>query len=45
MKISVLALSISAAVIFSVSTSGETKIRVGHFPNITRAQGVIARAL
>jgi hypothetical protein len=32
-------------VIFSVAASGETKIRVGHFPNITRAQGVIARAL
>ena len=25
--------------------SGETKIRVGHFPNITHAQGVIAHAL
>jgi NitT/TauT family transport system substrate-binding protein len=45
MKISVLALSISAAVIFSVSASGETKIRVGHFPDITHAQGVIAHAL
>ena len=31
--------------IFSVAASGETKIRVGYFPNITRAQGVIARAL
>ena len=27
------------------SASGETKIRVGHFPNITHAQGVIAHAL
>src|SRR5205085_9297451 len=27
------------------SVSGETKIRVGHFPNITHAQGVIAHAL
>lgn len=42
---STLVLSISAVVIFSVSASGETKIRVGHFPNITHAQGVIAHAL
>jgi len=27
------------------SSLGETKIRVGHFPNITHAQGVIAHAL
>jgi NitT/TauT family transport system substrate-binding protein len=27
------------------SASGETKIRVGHFPNITHAQGVIAHAM
>ena len=29
----------------SSSVSAETKIRVGHFPNITHAQGVIAHAL
>jgi sulfonate transport system substrate-binding protein len=27
------------------SASGETKIRVGHFPNVTHAQGVIAHAM
>jgi NitT/TauT family transport system substrate-binding protein len=45
MKISKLLLSISllfAAQAFSV---GETKIRVGHFPNITHGQGVVAHAL
>ncbi|HJW38635.1 MAG TPA: ABC transporter substrate-binding protein [Candidatus Udaeobacter sp.] len=45
MKISKLALSISlwfAAATFSLA---ETKIRVGHFPNITHAQGVVAHAL
>lgn len=29
----------------AASCFGETKIRVGHFPNITHAQGVIAHAL
>ena len=29
----------------AVSVCAETKIRVGHFPNITHAQGVIAHAL
>src|SRR5204863_6211159 len=33
------------AALVSSSVSGETKIRVGHFPNITHAQGVIAHAL
>src|SRR5216684_3818920 len=45
MKISKVVLSISlwlAAVAFSFA---ETKIRVGHFPNITHAQGVVAHAL
>src|ERR1700751_1028973 len=45
MKISRAVLSVSlwfAAAAFSV---GETKIRVGHFPNITHAQGLIAHAL
>src|SRR5437773_11325153 len=45
MTISKLLLSISlwfAAAAFSL---GETKIRVGHFPNITHAQGVVAHAL
>src|SRR2546422_10992783 len=45
MKISKAVLSISlwfAAAAFSLA---ETKIRVGHFPNITHAQGVVAHAL
>jgi len=33
------------AVMTAGPASGETKIRVGHFPNITHAQGVIAHAL
>jgi NitT/TauT family transport system substrate-binding protein len=37
-------LSISLA-IAAASRSAETKIRVGHFPNITHAQGLIAHAL
>src|SRR5436305_10567522 len=45
MKMSIFALSILLAAIVSNSVSGETKIRVGHFPNITHAQGVIAHAL
>ena len=45
MKMSILRLSILAAVIIARPVSGETKIRVGHFPNITHAQGVIAHAL
>ena len=42
---SILRLSILFAALVSSSVSGETKIRVGHFPNITHAQGVIAHAL
>src|SRR5438477_1019269 len=45
MKMFILRLSILAAVIIARPVSGETKIRVGHFPNITHAQGVIAHAL
>ena len=40
-----LATSIAAITLICGSASGETKIRVGHFPNITHAQGVIAHAL
>src|SRR5437763_4682530 len=45
MKMSILRLSILFAALVSSSVSGETKIRVCHFPNITHAQGVIAHAL
>src|ERR1700730_1076813 len=45
MKVSIFALSILLAALATGSVSGETKIRVGHFPNITHAQGVIAHAL
>jgi NitT/TauT family transport system substrate-binding protein len=44
MKMSILRLSILLAVAAN-SVSAETKIRVGHFPNITHAQGLIAHAL
>ena len=40
-----LATSIAAITLICGSASGDTKIRVGHFPNITHAQGVIAHAL
>src|SRR5437588_1582618 len=45
MRMSIFALSILAAVITTGPVSGETKIRVGHFPNITHAQGLIAHAM
>jgi NitT/TauT family transport system substrate-binding protein len=45
MKMSILALSILFATLLPVSALAETKIRVGHFPNITHAQGVIAHAM
>lgn len=45
MKMPILASSIAAIALISGSASGETKIRIGHFPNITHAQGVIAHAL
>jgi NitT/TauT family transport system substrate-binding protein len=44
MKTSILALSTLAIVIIGHVAAGETKIRIGHFPNITHAQGVIAHA-
>ena len=45
MKISKAVLSISLWFAAAAFSFGETKIRVGHFPNITHAQGVIAHAL
>ena len=42
---SIFALSILVSVFAAGPVSGETKIRVGHFPNITHAQGVVAHAL
>jgi NitT/TauT family transport system substrate-binding protein len=45
MRMSILALSIFLGAVASHSAVAETKIRVGHFPNITHAQGVIAHAL
>jgi NitT/TauT family transport system substrate-binding protein len=45
MKMSILALSILLTALTTGSMSAETKIRVGHFPNITHAQGVIGHAL
>src|SRR6266581_3011884 len=45
MKMSIFASSILVAAFVSGPVSGETKVRVGHFPNITHAQGVIAHAL
>ncbi|HEV2966004.1 MAG TPA: ABC transporter substrate-binding protein, partial [Chthoniobacterales bacterium] len=44
MKLSVITLS-TLLVLMAGRVSAETKIRVGHFPNITHAQGVIAHAL
>ena len=44
-KIFSLTFLIAAAAIFSNPVSAETKIRIGHFPNITHAQGVIAHAM
>src|SRR3989440_3704985 len=45
MQISKASLSILFAVATACSTFGETKIRVGHFPNITHAQALVAHAL
>jgi NitT/TauT family transport system substrate-binding protein len=40
------AFSVGGSIFFAASPlSAETKIRVGHFPNITHAQGVIGHAL
>ena len=41
----VLTTSIAAIALIAGSASAETKIRIGHFPNITHAQGLIAHAL
>src|SRR6266513_3224174 len=45
MKTSRLLLAISLWFAAAGSCFGETKIRVGHFPNITHAQGLVAHAL
>src|SRR5437879_10483235 len=45
MRICKLLLSISLWFAGAAFSLGETKIRVGHFPNITHAQGVVAHAL
>lgn len=45
MQLSKASLSILFALVTTVSAFGETKIRVGHFPNITHAQGLVAHAL
>src|SRR5436853_956550 len=45
MKMPILRLPILLAAFASSSVSAETKIRVGHFPNITHEQGVVAHAL
>src|SRR6266567_2396637 len=45
MRMSIFASSILVAAFVSGPVSAQTKIRVGHFPNITHAQGVIAHAL
>jgi NitT/TauT family transport system substrate-binding protein len=45
MKIPKLILSISLLIAAAGGCFGDTKVRVGHFPNITHAQGVVAHAL
>src|SRR5256714_123345 len=45
MQISKASLSILFAVATACSTFGDTKVRVGHFPNITHAQALVAHAL
>jgi NitT/TauT family transport system substrate-binding protein len=45
MKISSFSLSILLAVGSFVSVRAETKIRVGHFPNVTHVQALVAHAL
>jgi NitT/TauT family transport system substrate-binding protein len=45
MKISTAVLSVSLYLAAAGCSFGETKIRVGHFPNITHAQGIVAHAL
>src|SRR5262249_49390231 len=45
MKISKVLLFIPLWLVAAACSFGETRIRVGHFPNITHAQGVVAHAL
>jgi NitT/TauT family transport system substrate-binding protein len=45
MKISILSLSILLTAESLVSVRAETKIRVGHFPNVTHVQALVAHAL
>ena len=45
MRLPILPIAIFAIALGITTASGETKIRVGHFPNITHAQGVVAHAL
>jgi NitT/TauT family transport system substrate-binding protein len=45
MKISIFSLSILLATGSLVSVRAETKIRVGHFPNVTHVQALVAHAL
>src|ERR1700756_2344277 len=45
MKISIFSLSILLTAGSLVSVRAETKIRVGHFPNVTHVQALVAHAL
>jgi sulfonate transport system substrate-binding protein len=45
MKTPIVGLSILLATLSLTSVSAETKVRVGHFPNITHAQGLVAHAM
>src|SRR5437016_1083861 len=45
MKISTVVLSVSLYLAAAVCSFGETVLRVGHFPNITHAQGLVAHNL
>ena len=45
MKMSILSLSILLSLATAASALGETKIRVGHFPNVTHVQALVAHAL
>ncbi len=45
MRQSIFSLSIVIAAVVANAAFSETRIRVGHFPNITHAQGLIAHAL
>src|SRR6202047_3615495 len=45
MKTSIFSLSILLTAVSLVSVRAETKIRVGHFPNVTHVQALVAHAL